>query len=155
MGLYPPLTSGIERAPDHARIGRLGVAQLPGLVDRLTGQAEVRDGGRCVPLRNGPLVALEAAAGHLAPVLCGIVLIRQPALSLRLDLEGVGLGAVGGRYQLIVRPLGLGEARRNLNFAVQLGRRKPQLCSQVGVAHLGLHYWLVDPDPRYPKGSSS
>jgi hypothetical protein len=98
--------TAIERPADHARICRLRVPQLPGLVDRLAGQAEVRHLGR----RN------------LVTLLRGVVLIRQPALGLRLDLQGISLGPVRGRYQIVVRPLGLGgviaqERTFNLNFS--------------------------------------
>jgi hypothetical protein len=64
-------------------------------VDRLAGQAEVRDRGRLnlVPLGNE--VGARAGLAHLAPVLSGIVLVREPALCGRLNLEGVGLGPVG------------------------------------------------------------
>ena len=72
-------------------------------MDRFPGQAEIGNSGWCVPLGNGPLVALEAAPRHFAPLLRSVVLIRQPALGLRLDLKGISLGTVGGRYQLVVQ----------------------------------------------------
>lgn len=71
-GLLALCQLGIERPVDHARVGCLRVAQLPGLVDRLPGQAKVRDGGPIiVPGRNnGPAVA--AWGLHLFPLLRGI-----------------------------------------------------------------------------------
>lgn len=59
--------------------------QLPGFVDPLIGQAEVRD-GRDVPGRNIPLV-LAAVLLDLAPLVSGAVLIREPALGLDLISE--------------------------------------------------------------------
>lgn len=71
---------GIQCPADHARVGGLRVAQLPGLVHLLARKAQVRDGGWCVPLGNGPLVSLEATTRNLAPLLRGVVLIREPTL---------------------------------------------------------------------------
>jgi hypothetical protein len=104
---------------DHARVGRLRVAQLPGLVDRLAGQAEVRDGRFNVLLRNVE-VPRPAATGHLAPLLCGVVLVREPALGLGLDFEGIGLRLVGSLIRtcystastLLMRPRCSRPARR-------------------------------------------
>jgi hypothetical protein len=61
-------------------------------VHLLAGQAEVGD-GRDVSDRNIPL-SLPAMALNLASLLRGVVLIREPALGLRLDLRGIGLGMV-------------------------------------------------------------
>ncbi|MDE4915101.1 hypothetical protein PQI07_31175 [Methylobacterium sp. 092160098-2] len=55
-------------------------------MDRLTGQAQIRD-GRDVPGRNIPF-ALATVPLYLAPLLRGVVLIRQAALGLGLDLGG-------------------------------------------------------------------
>ncbi|MCJ2059178.1 hypothetical protein MKL09_21880 [Methylobacterium sp. J-048] len=77
----------VERAADHARIGRLGVAQLAGLVHLLTGEAQVGDGSPHVPVRN--MSGVLPLDSHFAPLLRGVVLIREPALGLRFDLRGV------------------------------------------------------------------
>lgn len=42
------------------------------------------------------LSPIPATGSYLAPVLRGVVLIRQPALGLRLELEGGGLRPVSG-----------------------------------------------------------
>ncbi|MET3485846.1 hypothetical protein [Methylobacterium sp. 1973] len=90
-------------------------------MDRLAGQAQVRDGGEGVPARNTHLGLVGAQLGDLAPLLRGVVLIGEPSLGLRFDLEGVGLGSVRGRYQLIVRALRLRKARRGLGGVVDGG----------------------------------
>ncbi|MEE7487029.1 hypothetical protein [Methylobacterium oryzae] len=88
--------TGIECAPDHTRVGCLGVAQLPGLVDRLAGQAEVGDGGGGRRAFPAGTLAPALRPGYFAPLQRGVVLIREPALGLCLDLKGVGLGPVSG-----------------------------------------------------------
>ena len=85
----PALELVIERSPDHARVGRLGVAQLAGLVDCLAGQAEIRD-GRDVPTGNIPL-ALAAVPLDLAPLLRRVVFVGQPALGLGIGIQSVCL----------------------------------------------------------------
>ncbi len=71
---------GIERTADHARIGRLRIAQLPRLVDCLAVQAEVRNG--CWAFPTGTPSTAIAWPGHLAPLLGSVALIREPALGL-------------------------------------------------------------------------
>lgn len=74
-GLFGLLALGqllVERTAHDARRHSLRVAQLPGLMDRLAGQAEVRD-GRDVPGWNIPF-ALAAMALDFAPLLRGVVL---------------------------------------------------------------------------------
>jgi len=90
---------GVEHTTDHARVGLLRFAELPCLVDRLPGQAEVCD-GRDVPGRNIPL-ALATMALDLAPLLRRVILVREPALRLGLDLQSVGLSPVGRLDQFI------------------------------------------------------
>ncbi|KAA0120998.1 hypothetical protein CIW48_26185 [Methylobacterium sp. P1-11] len=74
---------------------------LPGLVDCLAGQAKVRNrrGGR----RMFPAGTFAPTGRNLAPLLCRVVLIREPALGLCLYLEGIGLGPVCSRDQLVMR----------------------------------------------------
>ena len=106
--------TGIERPTDHARVGRLRVAQLPGLVDRLAGQAKVGNGSGGRRAFPAGTLATALRSGDLAPLMRGIGLIREPALGLRLDLQGIGLGAVSGRYQLVgfpFPPIGDGRGR--------------------------------------------
>ncbi len=66
---------------------------------------------------GGPVVR----SNHLAPLLRGIVLICQPALGVGLDFQGVGLGMVGGRYQLFECIICLGEACRSLGGVTTQG----------------------------------
>lgn len=95
-GLFGLLALGqllVERTAHDARRHYLRVAQLPGLMDRRAGQAEVRD-GRDIPGWNIPF-ALAAMALNFAPLLRGVVLVGQPALGLGLDFCGVRHRPVG------------------------------------------------------------
>ncbi|MCJ2068885.1 hypothetical protein MKK75_08735 [Methylobacterium sp. J-030] len=74
-------------------------------MDRFAGQAEVGNRGEGVPLWNTLLVLVRPELCYIAPLLRGVVFIREPALGLRLDLEGVGLRPVSGRDQLINLPV--------------------------------------------------
>ena len=72
--------------PDDSRNDQLCVTQLSGLLHLLAGQAEVPNCGLAVSVDNAsarPVVAER----DLAPLLSSIVLIREPALGLRLDLQ--------------------------------------------------------------------
>ena len=75
--------------------------QLPRLVDRLAGQAEVGDGRQAVPVRNG-FSALPVGR-DFAPLLCRIVLTREPTLGLHLDLCGVCIGPGRGTTEPTAR----------------------------------------------------
>lgn len=93
------LTSSMPRpkalhhgAGDDARIKPFGVADLAGFVDRLAADAKVGD-GRDIPGRNIPS-HLSAVPLNLPPLLRRVVFVGEPALSHRLNLKGVGLGAV-------------------------------------------------------------
>jgi len=103
------LEARLERTPDQPRVSRLGVAQLPGLVQRLRrnqlGAAHLFRCGKAA-LTVGP---------DLASRLRRVVFVREPALGSCLDFEGVGLSAVSGRDQL-----------RGIWFS-QSGRLCPQL----------------------------
>lgn len=93
-GLLAVRQPGIERAADHAKGDRPRVTKLPGLVDRLAGQAKV--GNRSpttVPNWNGA-VATASAGNNLYALLRRVVLVSRPALGLYLDLRGIRLGAV-------------------------------------------------------------
>ena len=92
----PALLPDSESPADHTRVGRLRVVQLPGLVDRLPGEAQFSDGGESVTVRNTLLVLVRPEPCNVAPILRGVVFIREAALGLRLDLNGIGLDAVGG-----------------------------------------------------------
>lgn len=96
-----------SRLCDHRL--RFRVARLPRLVHLLAGQAEIRDGGFNVPLRNVEVPSATVPC-HRAPLLRGVILIRKAALGPRVNFQGIGLVAVRGRYQLVVRAFGLGEA---------------------------------------------
>jgi len=75
---------------EGARLSLLGIADQAGLVHLLAGQAEVLDrSGFDVPVRNLEIPP-AAVAGNLAPLLRGVVLVREPARRRRfmeLDLE--------------------------------------------------------------------
>jgi hypothetical protein len=82
------LTSGepvVEGAADNTGLGGFGVADLPSFVYRLAGEAKVGGGRQGVPIWNTRDMLITAELGNLAPLLRGIVFVRQPALGLRLD----------------------------------------------------------------------
>lgn len=78
----------VQGAADDAGIGLLCIADDASFMDRLSGEAEV--GGR--RRRNRVLVrnafpCSVMCTDHLSSVLRGVVLVRQPALRLGLDVE--------------------------------------------------------------------
>ena len=81
----------VQRTADNAGVGSFCVADLPGFVDSLAGQAEVGSGCRRkrVLIGNAFLRAIMGA-NDLPPLLRGVVLVREPPLGLRLDVQRVG-----------------------------------------------------------------
>jgi hypothetical protein len=86
----------VQRLPDNAGFSFLGVADLAGVMDVLTGEADVGGGGN-VPVRNVGDVLVSTFAtmpSNLTPFLRRVVLVGEPALGLRFDFECIGLGTV-------------------------------------------------------------
>ena len=103
----------VEGAADDAGISLLGVTDNAGLVDFVAAEAKIRSRDFNVGVSN---VELPSATmpGDLATLLRRVVLVRKAALGQGLNGERVGLGAVGGGDQLIVRILGLRQPGRAL-----------------------------------------
>ena len=88
----------------ESRLGFLSVADLAGLVDLFTGEAEV---GRCgfnVPFWNLEFSS-AAMSGHLSPFPRCVVLIGEAFLGFDLDLQGVGLKMADNVNQFIMGAL--------------------------------------------------
>src|SRR3954466_9121352 len=56
--------------------------------------------------------SFRATGGDLAPLLCGVVFIRKPAISFHERFKDIALGAMKLLHELIVSALGLRETRR-------------------------------------------
>ena len=83
-----------------AAVGALGVADLPGLVDRFPRQAYVGRGWQGVPAWNTHLSLVSAKFSNLALPLRCIQFVRQPPLRLRLHLQSVGLSLSAPRLTM-------------------------------------------------------
>jgi hypothetical protein len=123
-------------APHDARVLFFGVTDFAGFVQILGFQANVCDGWFRIPVGNFRKVVANLC--DLAALLRCIIFIGETALGLRFDVECVGLCAVRGSDQGIMR---LGAAFRALDFSL---------------SGLGFHKVSPRPDdprcpPRVPK----
>lgn len=77
-----------HRALEHVEV-EVAVRDLPRLVNRLVGASDISDVRLIFPVRKDYRLARPR---DLPPGLRGVVLVGEPALRQRLDLQGVGLG---------------------------------------------------------------
>jgi hypothetical protein len=89
LALFQP-SRGVGGPADAARIAPFRVPDLSGFVDFFAGYADFRSGRLEVTVCNF-FAAMIAPLLNLAARLRGVLLISQPALCLRFDIQRVGL----------------------------------------------------------------
>jgi hypothetical protein len=117
------LHGGIDGPSNDARVALFGVPNPTGFVHIFVGNADIAQAGFSQVGRS----LVVAARPQFAPCLRRVILVSKAPLRLRLDIQRVGLRAVRGSDQVVMRLLRLCQSRLKLGcFPPNL--RQPSRC---------------------------
>ena len=130
-GRLPPFKPLIEGATPETGVGRLRIADDAGVVDLFAAVQSEIGGGCSNVVRIANEVSPRALLPHITLCLRRVIFISHSALGGCLDFKCMGLRAVGGRDQIIMRGFGTSQSGGTLGGVIG------QPCEFARLQHLG------------------